>query len=155
MGSGRYLPMSDDEVWEFLADHYVMRLATVDPQGDPHVVPMWYAVIGRRLGMRSASDALTKVGNLLRTRRFAAVVDVGGAYSELRGVMLRGRAYEADDDTVAEIVAGFADRYYDGGEDLSKLPDPVREKLADMLFTYIVLEPESIVSWDNSKWESG
>lgn len=152
MGSGRYLRMSDEEVWDFLADQKVMRLATVDPHGDPHVVPMWYAVIGRRLGMRSASDAQAKIGNLLRTGRFACVVDTGGAYSELRGVMLKGRAYEADDATASEIISGFGRRYYEGAEDLSKLPAPVQEKLSAMSFTYIVLEPEKVVSWDNTKW---
>lgn len=152
MGSGRYLPMSDDEIWDFLADQRVMRLATVTKDGDPHVVPMWYAVIGRRLGMRSASDATTKIGNLLRTGRFATVIDTGGEYAELRGVMLRGRAREADDETAEQIIAGFGERYYEGGRDLSKVPDPVREKLAAMSFTYVVLEPETVISWDNRKW---
>lgn len=152
MGSGRYLPMTDDEIWEFLEERRVMRLATVEPSGDPHVVPMWYAITDRRLGIRSASDAKRKIGNLLRTGRFAAVVDVGDAYDELRGVMLRGRAYEADVETSQAIISGFVARYYDGGDDLSKVPDPVREKLGDMTFTYVVLEPEEIVSWDNTKW---
>lgn len=152
MGSGRYLPMSDAEIWDFLAGQHVMRLATIDAHGDPHVVPMWYAIIGERLGVRSASDARTKVGNLLRTGRFAAVVDVGGEYSELRGVMLKGRASEADEETSEQIATGFANRYYDGAEDLSRLPAPVQEKLADLPFTYIVLEPEKLVSWDNTKW---
>lgn len=152
MGSGRYVPMTDEEIWEFLAGQTVMRLATVDTHGDPHVVPMWYAVIGRRLGMRSAADARKKVGNLLRTGRFAAVIDTGGAYQQLRGVMLKGRAYEADATTAQQIVDGFAERYYAGTKDLTKLPEPVQEKLADLPFTYVVLEPEKIVSWDNRKW---
>lgn len=152
VGSGRYIPMTDHEVWDFIAAERVMRLATVTQDGDPHVVPMWYAVIGRRLGMRSASDATKKIGSLLRTGRFAAVIDTGGEYAELRGVMLRGRAYEADAETAEKIMADFGDRYYKGGADLGELPAPVREKLADMQFTYVVLEPETVVSWDNRKW---
>lgn len=152
MGSGRYLRMTEIEIWEFIASQRVMRLATVGADGDPHVVPMWYAVLEKQLGMRSASDARAKVGNLLRTGRFATVIDTGGEYSELRGVMLKGRAYAADEATSDRIIAGFGERYYGGAQDLSKLPEPVQEKLEGLTFTYVVLEPEKIVSWDNSKW---
>lgn len=36
------IELTEDERWEFLQAQMVMRLATVDPHGLPHVVPIWY-----------------------------------------------------------------------------------------------------------------
>ena len=38
--------MTDDEVREFLGGRHTMNVATVGPTGHPHLVAMWYVMVG-------------------------------------------------------------------------------------------------------------
>ena len=96
--SRRYPAMDEVEVWSFLSsEKRVVRVASVDADGYPHVLPVWFAVVDRALGIRSAADARAKIMNLLNTGKFGAVVDEGEGrpYSEQRGVLIRGLVQEA------------------------------------------------------------
>ena len=70
----------------------VCRVATVSPEGVPHLVPVCHALAGQKLYLGSGNEA-TKVRNLKSTPRITLTVD---EYSEhwasLKGVMIQGRA---------------------------------------------------------------
>jgi nitroimidazol reductase NimA-like FMN-containing flavoprotein (pyridoxamine 5'-phosphate oxidase superfamily) len=78
------------EAW-FVRFERVARLATVDPDGQPYVVPICPALDGDEIVI--ATEASTKVHNLRTEPRCAVVFDV---YQEdwegLRQVQVRGRA---------------------------------------------------------------
>ena len=78
------------EAW-FVRFERVARLATVDPDGQPYVVPICPALDGDEIVI--ATEASTKVSNLRAEPRCAVVFD---AYQEdwegLRQVQVRGRA---------------------------------------------------------------
>ena len=71
-----YRPMSDDQVWAFLAatPPHTAKLATVRADGRPHVAPVWYAVDGRTLVFNTGEGTL-KGRNLRREGRAAVCVD--------------------------------------------------------------------------------
>jgi len=79
----------------------VGRLATVDADGMPHVVPVCYALVDRTLYVvldekpkRVAARALKRVRNILANPRAALVVDhyEDADWSRLAWVMARGQA---------------------------------------------------------------
>ena len=79
----------------------VGRLATVDADGMPHVVPVCYALVDRTLYVvldekpkRVAARALKRVRNILANPRAALVVDhyEDADWSRLGWVMARGQA---------------------------------------------------------------
>ena len=35
-------PMDDDELDAFLAEPHLARLSTINPDGTPHTLPIWY-----------------------------------------------------------------------------------------------------------------
>jgi nitroimidazol reductase NimA-like FMN-containing flavoprotein (pyridoxamine 5'-phosphate oxidase superfamily) len=73
----------------FLRDNEVARLATVGPDGLPHVVPVCFIYSSGAFWV--ATDYGTrKFGNLQRNRKVALLVDVG-QYSN-RGVLIQGKA---------------------------------------------------------------
>ena len=78
------------EAW-FVRFERVARLATVDPDGQPYVVPICPALDGNEIVI--ATEGSTKVDNLRTEPRCAVVFDV---YQEdwegLRQVQVRGRA---------------------------------------------------------------
>lgn len=77
---------------EFLTRARVVRVATADARGVPHVVPVCPVVADGRLYFGSGDDA-KKVANLRANPRVTLVADdYVEAWDGLRGVMLAGTA---------------------------------------------------------------
>jgi nitroimidazol reductase NimA-like FMN-containing flavoprotein (pyridoxamine 5'-phosphate oxidase superfamily) len=77
---------------EFVARARVVRVATADARGLPHVVPVCAVVDGDRLWFGSGDDA-RKVRNLRANTRVTLVADdYSEAWDGLRGVMVAGTA---------------------------------------------------------------
>jgi PPOX class probable F420-dependent enzyme len=70
----------------------VCRVATVGSAGTPHLVPVCHVLVGDRVYFGSGDDA-RKVLNLAANPHLAVTVDLYAEdWSQLRGVMLQGRA---------------------------------------------------------------
>lgn len=77
---------------EFLERARVVRVATADARGVPHVVPVCSAVAGGQLYFGSGEDA-RKVRNLRANPRISVVADdYSEAWDGLRGVLVTGQA---------------------------------------------------------------
>ena len=81
--------ISDPPVQAFLAAKDVIVLATVQPDGSPLAMPMWFLHDGDSLVMISV-DGLAKVRNLQRDPRVSVVAEAG-TRRDIRGVTVRGR----------------------------------------------------------------
>jgi PPOX class probable F420-dependent enzyme len=95
--------MDRDEAYRRLADARVGRLATVRPDGSPHVVPFVFAVEGRTLYWAvdrkpKRSRNLTRLANLRAEPRAEVVVDgFDEDWSRLWWVRARGRARQVSE----------------------------------------------------------
>ncbi|MBD0742489.1 pyridoxamine 5'-phosphate oxidase family protein [Streptomyces sp. CBMA152] len=144
---GRRIMMTDAERDAFLAEQRTCRVATVAPDGHPHVGALWYAWDGTSLWLYSITRSL-RWTQLRKDPRIAVVVDAGESYGELRGVELRGKA----------VPVGESPRT---GEPCPELDAPERqfarknfglEELPhDGRHAWLRLTPEAIVSWDFRK----
>src|SRR6059036_1876095 len=68
----------------------VCRVATANPSGIPHVVPVCHVLADGKLYFGSAADA-KKVVNLKANPRAAVTVDLySDAWAHLKGVMVQG-----------------------------------------------------------------
>jgi len=84
----------------FLDTHPVARLATADANGEPHVIPICYVVLGQTLYFgidekpkRSSSKPLKRIRNLIENPKAAVVVDrYDDDWNQLGWIMLRGTA---------------------------------------------------------------
>ncbi|MBI3770529.1 MAG: TIGR03668 family PPOX class F420-dependent oxidoreductase [Deltaproteobacteria bacterium] len=98
----------------FLSRHRVAHLATADPAGVPHVVPLCYALDGETLYFvvdakpkRRPGLALKRMRNLLANPAVAFVVDdYDEDWSTLAYVLVRGRAAVVTD--IAEAGRALA-----------------------------------------------
>ncbi|MGW0393441.1 pyridoxamine 5'-phosphate oxidase family protein [Streptomyces sp. NPDC003042] len=144
---GRRIMMSDEEVDAFLREQRTCRVATVSPDGRPHVGALWFAWDGSSLWLYSITRS-RRWSDLRADPRISVVVDSGESYDELRGVELSGTA----------VFVGEAPRT---GEPCPELAEPERlfplknfrleEMPHDGLHAWIRLTPESVVSWDFRK----
>lgn len=104
--------MSSGEIEAFLEDPRTAVLSTLDADGWPHSVGMWYAVAqGSELHMWAYAKS-QKVRNIEREPRCAFMVEEGDTYSNLRGILVRGRARLVEDlDEVYAIGVRLYERY--------------------------------------------
>jgi PPOX class probable F420-dependent enzyme len=103
--------LEDVRIQRFLATKEVAVLATVQPDGAPLAMAMWFLHEPAALTMISV-DGLQKVRNLRRDPRVCVVAEAGGGGSDIRGVTVNGRAVFLDDGTERRaLVEGFHAKY--------------------------------------------
>ena len=139
----RQITLSEAEQAEFLAANRKAALATLDAEGYPHLVAMTVGVKDGVFYMTSYAKA-QKVVNVRRNPKVALMVEAGGAYSELKGVMVRG---------VCEIVEG-EDAVRDAWAIISGVSrTPRRRETNDSAAKRVVLKvtPHKTVTWDHTK----
>jgi PPOX class probable F420-dependent enzyme len=130
-------------VRELLAARVVGVLATLDPDGSPHVVPLWVAPRTADIVM-AASSRSRKVRNLERDPRATLVVHDSRPGSEVCGASIRGRLEVVHGGAALDLVEFVHRRYLtEAGRALSE----AREFLAfdDVA---LVLTPEKAWTWD-------
>lgn len=148
------IALTPDEVAEFLGSARTMVLVTTGPDGVPDPVPMWFLLDDGVVWMRTYA-ASQKVRNLERDPRFAALVEAGERYVELRGVQLTGRVTIVEDvDRICEIVAGLMVKYegLDPGH-VGQVRAAYRERAVKQ--RALRLDVERVVSWDHAKQALG
>jgi hypothetical protein len=154
--------MSDAEVAQMLAAGRKVQLATISPDGYPHLVTMYYTLIDGKIAFwtyRTSQKAL----NLARDPRISCLVESGEAYFDLRGVQIQGTV-ETVTDPGAEYQIGLGVGRVMGNAlagagaanasaDSWAPDDAVGEYVATAArkrYGYIV-EPVKVISWDHAK----
>jgi PPOX class probable F420-dependent enzyme len=145
MNRRRQIQLSPEEQAAFFRKHRKAALATIDQNGFPHVVAMNYFVKDGSFYMTSYGKA-QKVVNIRRNPKVALMIEEGNAYSELRGIMVRGHC---------EIIEG-ADAVRSAFAEMAQARGviPARPQAAtDSAPKRVVLKivPEKVTSWDHSK----
>jgi len=41
--------MTDEEIYAFLAERHILQVATIDHDGYPHLVAMWYVLVNNEI----------------------------------------------------------------------------------------------------------
>lgn len=107
---GVAVELADAAVQRYLATKDVVLLATVDPDGSPLAMPMWFLHDAAALTMLSV-EGLAKVRNLRRDPRVCVVAESGGR-GDIRGVAVRGRVEFLDDSPARRaLVERFHAKY--------------------------------------------
>jgi PPOX class probable F420-dependent enzyme len=139
--------MTDEEVAEFLATERTLQVASIGPDGTPHLVAMWFTVIDGRIAFWTFAKA-QKTLNLRRDPRITCLLEAGESYGELRGVSITGRAEIHDDyDTVFNVGAAVYARYQGDMTHASRagVEDQANKRVA------VFVNPEKTASWDHRK----
>ena len=148
------ISMTPEEIAAFLDEGRVLQVATIGRDGRPHLAPMWYAVEDGKVAFRSFTKS-QKIINLKRDPRLTVLLEDGDGYAVLRGLMIKGRArLIADPDHVLDLYRKLAARY-----SFSRMrPVEMDREALEATFgkfasknTAVVVDPESIVSWDHRK----
>ena len=139
--------MAAEETAAFLAGSRKLQLATINPDGTPHLVTMYYVMRSGQITFWTYR-ASQKARNLDRDPRVTCLVETGDQYFDLRGVQVQGTAWCIEDPAAVReigrhIATGLGDSTGDSVEEYV-------EQAARKRVGYTV-EPRLIISWDHSK----
>jgi PPOX class probable F420-dependent enzyme len=148
--------MSDAEVAEMLAAGRKVQLATINPDGYPHLVTMYYTLVDGKIAFWTYRTS-QKAVNLARDPRISCLVETGEAYFDLRGVQIQGTVETiTDPDAVYRIGLGVGQvmgNALAGAAVAGGAADAVNEYVASAArkrYGYIV-NPVRVISWDHAK----
>jgi PPOX class probable F420-dependent enzyme len=143
------IQLSQDEIVAFLAEEKVANIATVGPNGRPHLVPLWYVPHGDVLETWTFARS-QKAANLRRLPQATILVETGTEYEKLRGVSMECDVELVTDvEKITAIGQQLMHRYNanqeaaTAGSQFVRLQAPKRVGL--------VCRPTKIVSWDHAK----
>jgi len=139
--------MTTEEATALLTESHKLQLATINQDGTPHLVTMFYTMQGGRIAFWTYRTS-QKARNLARDPRMTCLVETGEQYFDLRGVQVVGRVVTVDDPgAVLEIgrgIAGVMAGMPDGALD-EYVAHTARKRLG-----YLV-DPVRVISWDHRK----
>ncbi|HKF76701.1 MAG TPA: TIGR03618 family F420-dependent PPOX class oxidoreductase [Candidatus Dormibacteraeota bacterium] len=139
--------MTDGEVAEFLAAQRKLHVATLNRDGSPHLVPMYFALVDGAVAFWTYTRS-QKIRNLQRDPRITVMAESGEAYLDLRGVQISGVGRLTADPAA---VGAFGERLYE--RQYGALDDGARAYVARSAGkrTVVTVEPRRVGSWDHSK----
>jgi PPOX class probable F420-dependent enzyme len=139
--------MTPEELDEFLTTQRTCRVATVSPDGAPHVSTLWFVWDGKSLWLYSITRS-KRWADLRRDPRVAVVVDAGEEYDQLRGVEVSGSV-----EFVGEVPrTGDPCPELDSVERLfARKNFGIDELPHDGRHAWMRLTPEATASWDFRK----
>jgi PPOX class probable F420-dependent enzyme len=148
--------MTDPEAAAMLAASRKLQLATINPDGTPHLVTMFYTMLGGQVAFWTYR-ASQKARNLGRDPRVTCLVEAGEEYFDLRGVQVLGTARCVDDPAgvlaigrrIAAGMTGQPGPASPGSASPGELDDYVAHS-ARKRVGYVVA-PQRIISWDHRK----
>jgi PPOX class probable F420-dependent enzyme len=139
--------MSHDEQVEFLLQQRSSTLGTYGPQGQIHLVGMWYGVLDDQIWFETKKKA-QKTVNLRRDPRCSFLVEAGHTYDQLRGVAVEGRGVVIEDEAIVwDVCVNIFERY---NGPYSEEMRPFVEFMAHNRAA-IRLDVDRVRSWDHRK----
>ncbi len=139
--------MSDEEIRDYVLRSRTATMATLGPDGRPHLVAMWFAVLDGVVWFETKTRS-QKAVNLRRDPRLTVLIEDGETYDVLRGVSLEGRATISEDpDDLWRVGVDVWERYN------GPYTEEVRPLVEFMLQKRVAirLDVERTRSWDHRK----
>ncbi len=126
---------------KFLKSQKILRLATIDPSGDPHIVPVWYMYTSGKFYVGTNTNT-RKAKNIKKNSKVSFCVDTGIMSPDIVGVMGTGRAKLVLKTDVVELLAKkILLRYF------KNLKNKSAQQLLDQTDCVIEITPKKITDW--------
>jgi general stress protein 26 len=127
---------------EFLKSQKILRLATIDLSGNPHIVPVWYMYANKKFYI-GTSTKTKKAKNIKKNSKVSFCVDTGIKSPDIFGIMGVGRArLILKIDTVEVLAKKILLRYFKNLENQSA------QQLLNQTDCIIEIIPKKITNWE-------
>lgn len=147
----RSVRMTEEEAWTFLTDAHTGILTTLRRDGFPIALPIWFAVVDRRIYVSTRGK---KVLRARRDPRTSFLVEAGERWAELQAVHATcdARVLDDVDDALGARIQAEMERKYAAFRTASKaMPKATREHYTKSSGAIIELTPhDKLLTWDNN-----
>jgi hypothetical protein len=148
----RSIRMSEDEAWAFVTAAHTGIFTTLRRDGSPIALPIWFAVVERRIYVSTRGKKVLRVRH---DPRCSFLVEAGERWAELEAVHMSctGRVL---DDPAPELLGRIRDemgRKYDAFRTPARaMPEATRAAYDPAAGAMIELTPTGrILTWDNRR----
>lgn len=125
---------------QFLKKQKILHLATINNDGTPHLVPVWYKYIDKKFYI-GTNTRTNKARNISKNNKVCFCIDAG-VWSPIDGVMGTGRAKIIKDRVKVKKIAGqILLRYF------KSLKEKSAKQLLDQTDCIIEITPLNVTSW--------
>lgn len=126
---------------EFLKSQKILRLATIDPSGNPHIVPVWYMYTNNKFYV-GTNTGTEKAKNIKKNPRVSFCIDTGVRSPDIFGVMGIGRARLILKTEIVESLAKKILRRY-----FASLKNQSAQQLLDQTDCIIEITTKKTTTW--------
>jgi nitroimidazol reductase NimA-like FMN-containing flavoprotein (pyridoxamine 5'-phosphate oxidase superfamily) len=143
--------LSKAEIHELLSSRLIANLATLDDDGDIHILPMWFLRVGDDICIPT-SRYTHKYRNLRARPHASVMIDVSRAGLNLRGVLIRGRVELVDGEEARRINRSIHLKYVTP----EALSDPsVASYLSEGDNVTVKVHMDHLISWNLAASKAG
>ena len=125
-----------------------VSVASLGPDGAPHVVPLWFVWPEDAVYVSTRRDGRTWA-NVSADPRIAMTIDLGRSWIEIAGIEIRGRAelLPAEHVDMREPISAWHEKYRPllSGEGFARFSEEIRS----LVFLRVVAE--RIAAWDHAR----
>jgi nitroimidazol reductase NimA-like FMN-containing flavoprotein (pyridoxamine 5'-phosphate oxidase superfamily) len=139
------MPELSPTLQTFCEHEELLRLAYLDRQGYPRVVPVWFVMFDRAYYLGTGATS-AKWKSIQRQPRVGWVID-GGERSHYKGAALRGHATEVSDAALrSRVYEALGKKYFGTPEDAKFIE--IFGQVDDPATVYLQLMPEYGLTWE-------
>jgi nitroimidazol reductase NimA-like FMN-containing flavoprotein (pyridoxamine 5'-phosphate oxidase superfamily) len=125
-----------------------MSVATLNADGSPHVVPLWFVWPEDAVYVSTRREGRTW-SNVSADPRLAMTIDLGRSWVEIAGIEIRGRAQllPAEHEDMRGPISSWHEKYRPllAGEGFARMAEEIR----GLAFLRVV--PDLITAWDHAR----
>jgi len=146
--------MSEEEVWELVAQSHTGILTTLRRDGVPIALPVWFVCLDRVVYTRTRGRKLARIRH---DPRASFLVESGLRWAELKAVHLTGRADipELPPDLLARLEEARGQKYGASTTARSAMPEATRATYQSGFAWVRFVPDERVLNWDNSRLPLG
>lgn len=126
----------------------VVAVATADPDGSPHVVPLWFVWLEDALYASTRREGRTW-RNAGADPRVAVTIDLGRSWTEIAGLVVEGLAepLPAEHPSMRRPISAWHEKYRPllAGEGFERFTREIHR------LGFLRIEPRRVISWDHAK----
>ena len=129
------------KVNDFIKTQKILRIATIDTRGNPHIVPVWYNYESDKFYIGTNTRTI-KAKNVKQNPKVSFCIDVGINSPEIFGVMGIGKArLILEDNRVRAVARKILLRYF------KSLKNKSAQKLLKDTDCVIEITPKKTTTW--------
>jgi general stress protein 26 len=133
------------EIASLIQASRILNLSTINKNGLPHLVPMWFITDENGLINFTSYHKSQKIVNLIRDKRIVVMVESGNNYEDLKGITIEGVGIiDNNESLLLKTINAITNKY-----GVNRTISDNNKMLTKRVNVKII--PKKIISWDLSK----